>query len=330
VASLLGADHFDKHQTCHASFAVQSKFLTKCSIINVMKEQKAVSGNIFKWLWLIPILLLGYIGWMNLVPFGGTVTYSIDAGGEDTTGEAKITDPLARISDKKKMGNTSFRELEKRMVYFELESRRLRDADEVIVRVRFKDEFPGDEKFFLGAKNQEEWSYYWQESYVPLYEQLTNLPLVAEAGSTRVYATGEKGMVDFQSVDDFLQYPPLGSVIARNDKSLNINQRVSPEETEISADTFATGGIPLVPSVGDAEQNSYLDTNTSLKGTHTFYFFASSNTVELKVFKQDLNWYEEPDELAIEVYTLDGELKGTTIIPDDGDEGKTWSWESIK
>jgi len=63
-------------------------------------------------LWLIPILVLGYIGWVNLLPFGSTFTYLIDVGGDDTGGKARITGPLDRISDKMMANDTSFRELE--------------------------------------------------------------------------------------------------------------------------------------------------------------------------------------------------------------------------
>jgi len=109
-------------------------------------------------------------------------------------------------------------------VYFELDSRRLGDAAEVEVRVRFEDNFPSDRKFMLGARDEEEWSYYWKDIYVPFYGQLAGFLLVAEGGSIKVYATREESSASFESVDEFLQNPPVGSVVARNDKGLSINQ----------------------------------------------------------------------------------------------------------
>ena len=158
------------------------------------------------------------------MPFGSTFTYLIDVGGDDTGGKARITGPLDRISDKMMANGTSFRELERSLVYFELDSRRLGDAAEVEVRVRFEDNFPSDRKFMLGARDEEEWSYYWKDIYVPFYGQLADLPLVAEDGSVKVYATGEESSASFESVDEFLQNPPVGSVVARNDKGLSIDQ----------------------------------------------------------------------------------------------------------
>ncbi len=169
-------------------------------------------------------MVLGYIGWVNLLPFGSTPTYLIDVGGDDSGGKAMITGPFDRISDKMVANGTSFRELEKDLVYFELDSRRLGDAAEVEVRVRFEDNLPSDRKFMLGARDEAEWSYCWQDIYVPFYGQLADFPLVAEDGSIKVYATGEGSSASFDSVEEFLQNPPVGSVVARNDKGLSIDQ----------------------------------------------------------------------------------------------------------
>lgn len=104
-------------------------------------------GNILRVLWLISILILAYIGWMNLVPLGGTTTHFIDVGGEDTDGSARITESLQGISDRKEVSGTSFREFGEKLVYFEFEDPRLGDADEIGVRVRFQDNFPEDAEF---------------------------------------------------------------------------------------------------------------------------------------------------------------------------------------
>jgi len=117
-------------------------------------------------LWLIPLFTLGYIGWMNLLPLGGTETYFIDVGGEDTNGDARITGPFDRISDKKEVDGISCRELEKNLVYFELEDSKLNDADEISLKIKFQDNFPSGMKFMLGSRNKEEWSYDWKEVYI--------------------------------------------------------------------------------------------------------------------------------------------------------------------
>ena len=193
-------------------------------MIDEMAKQTSKGNRLHKALWLIPIVVLGYVGWMNLSPLGSTATYVIDVGGNDTEGKARVTAASDRISDKMLANGTSFRELEGNLVYFDLDSRKLGDADEVGVRVRFKDDFPGDAKFVLGARDKEEWSYYWKEIYVPFYGQLADLTPLAEDGSIKIYATGEGSSASFESVDEFLQNPPVGSVVAQNDKGLSIDQ----------------------------------------------------------------------------------------------------------
>lgn len=286
------------------------------------KQQTSKGNRFLKWLWLIPILVLGYIGYVNLLPFGGTLTYLIDVGGEDTGGEARITGPFDRISDKIIVDSTTFRDVKKSEVYFELEDPRLEIADEVEVSVRFKDNFPGDAKFILGTRNVKK-SYYWKDIYVPFYGQLTDLLLLAEDGNIKVYATEEESIARFGSVDEFQQNLPLGSIVARNDRDLTINQRVLPEDWgEIDVSEFVTGNAFPIPLVRDIDENSWLETDTSLRGSYTLYFFASDDTMELQITKRDLNWYEGEDMLDVLIYSLDGTLKAQTTIPDDGDATK--------
>lgn len=100
------------------------------------------------------------------MPVGGTITHFIDVGAEDTQGNARITGPFDRISDKREINGTRLREIQKELVYFELQESRLQDSDEIEVRIRFKDNFPAGTSLSVGARNKEEWSYYWQEIFV--------------------------------------------------------------------------------------------------------------------------------------------------------------------
>jgi hypothetical protein len=261
---------------------------------------------------LIPVLALAYIGYVNLLPFGSTTTYFIDIGGNDTAGDAQLIGPWDRVSDRRERDGTSFRELEKWGVYFELKSPKLGDASDISVRVRFKDNFPQEQRFILGARNKREWSYNWRDIYIPFYRELAGLPLVVENKAIKIYSIGNQQHAEFENVEDFLESPPLYSTIATNNPSL-VNQGASPEnwgEIESSEFPGEEEGMPLI-------------IRTALRGAHTFWTYVSNGLLELKLIKQDLNWYEGADGLKIEIYSLEGELRGEVTIPDDGEEGKT-------
>ena len=267
-----------------------------------MNKQIIKYNRILKLLWLIPVITLGYIGWVNVMPLGSTLHYSIDVGGEDTEGNARITGPFDRISSKLEANGETFRELEQSLVYFELDEPGLRNAGPITVSVRFKDNFNSDEKFVLGARNGQEWGYNWNDIYVPFLTGLSELPLVTMNDNMYIYSTNPENIIDFTSVENFLQNPPLGATIATNDKNLSINQLVKSPYDETHE-----------------PENQSVVVDTSLRGPHTFWTYVNSDTLQLKVIKQDLNWYEEADEVAIEIYSLNGEFIKESGIPDDGD-----------
>jgi hypothetical protein len=287
--------------------------------IDKMPEQTNSVSKFLKLLWLIPILVLGYIGWVNLLPLGGTTTYFIDVGGQDTEDNAWVSGPFDRISDEKETDGTTYREIEKDLVYFELDDRRLDFTEEVEVRVKFDDNFPEYGEFMLGAKNKQEWSYDWKDVYISFYSQLADFPVVAENEKTSVYATGEKSEFGFSSVDDFLSDPPVGSVIAINDKNVGVNQAIGLEECELLDINWPETENRLDSVARDTRVSRQLWTFPSLRGGHSFYFYATSGILELLVAKQDLNWYEGEDVLEIEVCSMDEVFKDSKSIPDDGD-----------
>lgn len=267
-----------------------------------MNTQPHKYNKFLNLLWLIPVITLGYIGWVNILPFGGTIHLAIDVGGDDTEGNTRITGPFDRISGKLEYDGDTFRELEQSLVYFVLDEPRLSNTETITVSVRFKDNFNTDEKLVLSARNGQEWSYHWKDIYVPFYAEISELIQVTTNNNIRIYSTDPKNTTVFASVEDFLQNPPPGAVISTNDISLPINQLVAFSDNEAHQPESESSVI-----------------RSSLRGPHTLWTYVHNDTLKLKVAKQDLNWYEEADELAIEVYTLNGELVGEDTIPDDGD-----------
>ena len=279
-----------------------------------------------KALWLIPAIALIYIIWMNFMPLGFTAYYTIDFGGEDTIGEARITGPFDRISDGKIIDEVSVRYVEKHMVYLELNSVVLRNASEVSMRVRLKDDFPDSGIFVLGARDNSESGYQWKESYVPFYSKLGKLPTVAKNETTYIYDTGRYSSSDFESVDDFLENPPFGSVLATNMNDLHLNRKVNQEELGgIDNEIFSVMDELNFQLISDVNDNNNLGSDTSLRGSHEFYFLSDGGPLELTVTKRDLNWYEGEDTLKVMVNSLDGIHNATITIIDDGNETKSGS-----
>jgi len=255
---------------------------------------------------LIPVFIFVYIGYVNLLPFGGRGTYFIDIGSEDDIGNARLVGPFNRISEKLEAGSISYRELEDWGVYFELASPGIGSFEEISVKVRFRDNFPPDQTFMLGARDKIEWSYDWKKIYIPLYQQLSDLDLIAESDSIKLFRIHDGSSTYFSSVSDFLSDPPAYSSVITNNPSL-VDQHLSPDEWSVLLDQFIS-----------EQSTAPVIINSDLRGEHTFWTYVDNGVLRLSLIKQDLNWYLGADELILSIYSLDDDLIWSTSIVDDG------------
>jgi hypothetical protein len=259
-----------------------------------------------KLLLIIPIILFSYIAYANLAPMLSAeqqdAVYFIDIGSEtDTFGDAKLNGPMDRISKPMQEtavpSNITYRNLTKDLVYFDLTHPNLADHSKINVQVRFKDNFPQEHDFKLGAHNKEEWSYNWKAIYDPFHAKLEETFHPASSDdSYRIYSVNNPDMI--KNVTDFLLHPPSGSTIAVEP---DIKNKVN-TEPDITINRSAS-----------------LTINRTLRGGHTFYTYIDSETLEFAVTKQDMNWYDGSDDLKITVYSNSDQEKGNITIPDDGD-----------
>jgi len=249
---------------------------------------------------LIPIVLILYVIYANAKPFGGSAEFTNNVGGEDTTGEFRLTGPMDRISEKKidnsEYGRTGkivdYRELKSSLVYFEY-SGKMSDRAKIGVEARFKDNFPFGGIFKIGAKNGENFSFEWKEVYNPVFEKLNDKGKAAEFGNVRIYGPkGKEG--NYSSVEEWIfENVPAGSKIG------TYKYKVSP----YLQGTVGAGSTKI---------------NTTLRGGHTLYTYAENGKLTISVEKQDMNWYNGTDDLGIFVYSMDGKLAGNKTIWDDG------------
>jgi len=234
------------------------------------------------YLFLVPLLFFIYVILMNTIPFGGYQIYSADLGSfNDIFHDLKLTSPLSRISNRifNNSSNINYREINSSLVYLDLTSSLLSRSSKIDLEVKFKDNFPENQKFILGARDKQEWSYYWKPVYIPFYQSLEPL------SSVRTFEINQPSEIEI-----ILLQIPEGSTIATYSQ---INNTLSPAAYEPG--------------------NEYI--SATLRGTHTFYTHAK-DTINIAVSKQDMNWYNGTDELKIKI--SGNSLAREFIIPDDG------------
>ncbi|MDP2940113.1 MAG: hypothetical protein Q8O13_08560 [Candidatus Omnitrophota bacterium] len=232
---------------------------------------------------LIPVLLILYIFYSNLI-ISHDFRFFYDIGSlRESAGNAVALSPLNRISDAANESGITYRNLTSSLVYFDVPIPR--GADSVQIEARIKPNFPATASMLIGAKNGPEWNYSYKKAYNTLLKNLGEFDYAGEM--VKIYRINK----DLPLVDNVSQIPK-GSIVA-SDASLapltnNQNYEIKP-----------------------------LTINTSLRGGHTFYIYLKDN-LDLKVKKQDINWYNGSDELTISLYDLNGNLISNATIPDDG------------
>ena len=257
-------------------------------------------------LMIIPLLLVAYVLYLNIIDFDplhreDEASYFIDIGGlNDTQGNARLTGPMERVSGRITYSangtNVTYRELNSSLIYLQVNDPSINDHSKVVIKIRFKDEFPTGYNFKIGCKNRTEWSYEWKNVYDPLHFKVDSS--FFEVGNNTEYSVYSTGPVNSTKIDvnGFFSSPPENSVIAAEGKP----------------------DINVFPDTVNSERNSVL-VNCTLRGDHTFYTFADDGPFELSLKKQDLNLYNGEDELKIMLYDQNGIIIANSSIPDDGD-----------
>ena len=106
---------------------------------------------------LIPLIFLELIFYYNTSP--RDFYYFYDIGNE----EDNYLSPANRISDKIIEDDLNYRNLKEGLVYFDVPIPKR--AEFINVQVRFKDNFPKNSKFSIGARDKEEWHYLYRWIY---------------------------------------------------------------------------------------------------------------------------------------------------------------------
>lgn len=225
---------------------------------------------------LIPLIIFSYIGYANFLA-SHEFNYDYDIGGSIDQKTPYLT-PADRMSE---VEDNMSRNITSGLVYFTANIPR--DSDEVLVQIRFKDNFPTNTKLLLGIQNNESWSYTNKIIFDSAIENI-NQPY-KQTNGFRYYSNS---MVEISNISDI----PNGAFVANNFK--------------------------LAPEVNEQQYN-IKDTKitTTLRGGHTFYVYLNTN-MTLIIKKQDLNGYNGTDDLTITLYDINGNHVYNSTIPDDG------------
>lgn len=265
-------------------FIKEAKKDVKVASKFVKKEEKEYP-RLFKVLHflilLIPVVILGYLIYVNFVP-SQEFNYFYDVGSDLDTGKPYLS-PLNRISDVFIADNITFRNLTSQLVYFSVPIPR--GSDSVDVQLRFSNNFPEASSLLLGGQNKLEWSYLSKAVYNPILNELSEYNYTES--EHRIYRINSQ-MPLVENISEI----PRGSIVAEN-----------------------IGLIPVVNNQSYELKN--LTISSGLRDAHTFYLYLN-NSLDLTVKKQDINWYNGSDELNISLLDINQNLIANVTIEDDG------------
>ncbi len=234
---------------------------------------------------LIPLVLIGFVVYSNIIPQKFNYFYDIGSNNDN------YLSPAGRISDKINDLGITYRNLTDQLVYFDIPT--VKGTDEINLSIKFKDNFPDNSNFLIGAKNQEEWSYQYFTIYDKTIEELIKKYPYSQKDNLTLFKINNYSK-DY-TIDDFYTNPPL----VRLATPLNVT-------------------IPEL-KIQDYQPQEFT-INTALRGTQTFYVYIKGY-LDVEVWKRDLNWYNGSDILNISLYDSNNKLIDFSTIKDDGETG---------
>lgn len=227
--------------------------------------------------------VIAYTVLNNFAPLGITAHYSLMEGNNNNF----ELGPKDRINKVTKDGQTTIHQTHD-LIYFTTDMPFY--FDKATVRLTFKNPDP-NQTISLGFHDQNIWHYDTQVFDVPY---LNNLSWVRTGDAPILYQRKKY----FNNVDDFFKNPPKDVLIGTYAYDTTI------------------GDIPTkISDYEPATQETIID--TPLRGKHILYAYLENEPFSMTIQKQDLNWYEDPDTMTVNVYK-DQNLVFQVIADDDG------------
>lgn len=267
-----------------------------------------------KLLLLIPVVIFSYLLIMNLFSIVDDKTYEIDIGSlTDMQGTAYMIGPIERISQPIQDINDEhmfYRNFLSEFIYFGLNNPILKNDSIIDVKMKFRADNSSVIK--IGARNKTGWNYTWNKVYDPFEKYLNKETKIINSNENiNVYSTN-KNISKYQSSNDLLfslSYQNISKYQSVNNLFFNLGNKT----IAISPLIDAYPGAYNINSTGKG-----ISINASLRGKHSFYAYVKNNELKIEFIKQDLNWYNNKDDLEIKIIAPDGKILESTEIVDDG------------
>lgn len=167
--------------------------------------------------------------------------------------------------------------------------------DTATVKVIFQNADP-NQTISIGFKDQEAWHYSTILFDVPILNTLSWNKVTSSTGQVLYQREPH-----FSSINDFISHPPQEGLIGTYDYDPGIG------------DYFHL----RLPDYQPAKVQTVID--TPLRGKQTLFVYVDNEPFIMKILKQDLNWYEDPDVMTVKVYK-NNILVYQVTAPDDGIE----------
>jgi len=231
----------------------------------------------------LAVSVIGFVLYGNFAPMGVIISYD-----SRTNREISPLSPKNRVLGIQ-VGEEEVTKMTDDLVYFTTDMRY--QYDSAVVKVFFQNTYP-EQELFLGFQDQDIWHY---ESKIIDSPILNDLDWPRSGTNSLLYQRFKL----YDTFDQFLASPPRDSIIG----IYNYN-----------ADILKQAYINL-PDYKPSQSETVI--NTPLRGRHTLYAYLSGEPFRMKIAKQDLNWYDEPDILKIIIYK-ENDPVFQAIINDDG------------
>ncbi len=275
---------------------------------------------------LIPILILGYVIYMNILPFGYTGTLILDVGQENDMNPEKdiyLSDPNKVFTPVQRYGTETFREVKASKPFYlnfyapiNIDNR---------TRVTMDMDYEGDSPVYIEYFDDKTNKTYWRRYYSPGFRpELQGYVPLANYGSETIFA--KRDLIEFKCRQLNLTHNCAQKWYWYKDRYFNNDNITSTDEwlmenAKYESVYFYNRLVDQKDYINHDigyEEGAWTEINTQLRGTHEFYIYLN-NSLNLTIWKQEFNWYNGTDRISVELWNMDGTKRiHQDTIPDDG------------